>query len=220
MRHSILFALAAAAALATTATAQDNPCAAKLPRLPAAGAWSEYQADSGNFRMMYVGHEAAGERLEMAMTRTMRNGQTSNMVMQIVAPSFPYDMAQAKEVVMQMGTNPPMKMSQQMLDMMRSRLPNNQSISPEACNRLTRVGTESVTVPAGTFSTTHYRDAQDSTDVWIDTSVPFGMVKVVGSHRTIMLKAKGTGGTSGIHGTPQEMGPGMMGPPGGRRPGR
>ncbi|HET7040438.1 MAG TPA: hypothetical protein VFI13_00390, partial [Gemmatimonadales bacterium] len=205
--------------LATTAAAQDNPCSTKLPRLPAVGAWSEYQADSGNFRMMYVGHETAGERLEMAMTRTMRNGQTGNMVMQIVVPSFPYEMTQAKEVVMQMGENPPMKLSQQMLDMMRSRMPSNQSISPEACNRLARVGSESVTVPAGTFSTTHYRDAQDSTDVWIDTSVPFGMVKVVARHGTIMLKAKGTGGTTGIHGTPQEMGPGMMGPQGGRRPG-
>jgi hypothetical protein len=171
--------------------------------------------------MLYVGHEAAGERLEMAMNRPMRNGQTGAMVMQLVVPAFPYDMAQAKEVVMQMGENPPMKMSQQMMDMMRSRLPSNQQLSPEACNRLARVGTESVTVPAGTFSTTHYRDAQDSTDVWINPDVPFGMVKVVAAHgRSIVLKAKGTGGTSGIHGTPQEMGPGMMGPPGGRRPGR
>lgn len=216
MRHPILLSLTAAAVLVTAATAQDNPCATKLPRLPASGAWSEYQSDSSSFRMLFVGHEAAGERLEMTMNRTMRNGQTGNMVMQIVVPAFPYDMAQAKEVVMQMGDNPPMKMSQQMMDMMRSRMPSSQSISPEACNRLSLVGHESVTVPAGSFQTSHYRDAQDSTDVWISPDVPFGMVKVIAPHGSMMLKAKGTGGTSGIHGTPQEMAPGMMGP-GGRR---
>lgn len=219
MRQPILLSLTAAAVLVTPGAAQDNPCASKMPRLPAAGAWSEYQADSSSFRMLYVGHEAAGERLEMTMNRAMRNGQMGTMVMQLVVPAFPYEMSQAKEVVMQMGDNPPMKMSQQMMDMMRSRMPSNEQLSPEACNRLVRVGSESVTVPAGTFSTTHYRDAQDSTDVWINPDVAFGMVKVVARHgRTIMLKAKGTGGTSGIHGTPQEMGPGMMGPPGGRRP--
>jgi hypothetical protein len=215
MRHQILLSLTAAAVLATTAVAQDNPCASKGPRLPAVGAWSEYQADSGNFKMLYVAHEAAGERLEMAMNRTMR-GQVVNAVIQLVVPSFPYDMAQAKEVVMQNGTNPPMKLSDQMLGMMRSRLPQNNQLSPEACNRLTLVGHESITVPAGTFPTSHYRDAQDSTDVWIDADVPFGMVKVVARHGTIMLKAKGTGGHTAITGTPQEMGPGMMG----RQPGR
>jgi hypothetical protein len=178
MRRSLFLSLTAAVALATSGAAQAGPCAGKMPRLPASGAWSEYQSDSSSFRMLYVGHESAGERLEMAMNRPTRNGQMGSMVMQIVVPAFPYDMAQAKEVVMQMGENPPMKMSQQMMDMMRSRLPNNQQLSPEACNRLTRVGTESVTVPAGTFSTTHYRDAQDSTDVWIFVSSSVGEANV------------------------------------------
>jgi hypothetical protein len=221
MRHPILLTLTAAAVLATSASAQ-SPCAGKIPKLPASGSWAEYVADSGgnNFRMTYIGHEAAGERLEMAMSRVSRNGQPMNMVMQLVVPSFPYEMADAKEVVMQNGDQPPMKLSEQMLGMMRSRLPNNQSLSPEACNRLTLVGRESVTVPAGTFSASHYRDAQDSTDVWINTDTPFGMIKVVSRHGGMQLKGKGTGGVSGIHGTPQEMGPGMMGPggPGGRRP--
>ena len=218
MRRILSLAVAAALVAAAPVAAQSNPCADKGPRLPAAGGWAEYHSDSGDFKMMYVGHETAGERIEMAMSRTMRNGETTNMVMQMVVPSFPYQMSQMTEMVMQMGDQPPMKMSGQMLDMMRQRAPDRMAMSPDMCARLTKVGTESVTVPAGTFSTTHYRDAQSGTDVWVDPAVPFGAVKVVSSQTTLVLKAKGTGGTTGIRGTPQEMGPGMMGPPGGRRP--
>lgn len=219
MRRTLTLALAATLVGAAAATAQSNACADKGPKLPAAGGWAEYHADSGDFKMMYIGHETAGERIEMAMNRTMRNGEATNVVMQLVVPAFPYQMAQASEMVMQMGDRPPMKVSGQMLDMMRQRAPDQSALSPDLCARLTKVGTESVTVPAGTFSTTHYRDAQTNTDVWVDPSVPFGAVKVVSPHTTMVLKAKGTGGTTGIRGTPQEMGPGMMGPPGGRRPG-
>lgn len=218
MRRTLSLALVAAVVAAAPVAAQDNACATKGPKLPAAGGWAEYHADSGDFKMMYVGHETAGERIEMAMTRTMRNGETANMVMQVVVPSFPYQMAQASEMVMQMGDRPPMKVSGQMLEMMRQRAPDRSGLSPDVCARLTKVGTESVTVPAGTFSTTHYRDAQTNTDVWVDPGVPFGAVKVTSPNMTMVLKGRGTGGTTGIHGTPQEMGPGMMGPPGGRRP--
>jgi hypothetical protein len=109
-----------------------------------------------------------------------------------------------------------MKMSGSMLAMMRSRMPASDQLSAEVCGRLVTVGRESITVPAGTFSTTHYRDAQSGTDVWIDKGVPFGMVKVINGTRTMVLSDKGTGGHTAITGTPQEMGAGMMG----RQPGR
>ena len=218
MRRLPSLALAAVLAAAPV-YAQANPCATKAPKLPAAGGWSEYQADSGDFRLLYLGHETAGERIEMTATRTMRNGQAGHMVMQVVVDGWPYEMTEAKEVVMQMGDNPPMKMSEQMLAMMRSRMPaNREGLTREMCGRMAEVGTESVTVPAGTFRTTHYRDTQGGADVWISQDVPFGMVKAVSAQGTIQLKAKGTGGASQVHGTPQEMGPGMMGPRGGRRP--
>ena len=209
-----------AALVAAPAAAQSNPCADRGARLPAAGAWASYSADSGDFKLLYLGHESTGDRLEMTASRvSRRSGQPTTMVMQMVVPSYPYEMDQVSELVMQMEGQPPMKMSGDMLNMMRSRMPRNQNtLAPDACNRMTKVGTESVTVPAGTFSTTHYRDTQSNTDVWVDPAVPFGMVKVVSGARTVVLKEKGTGARSAITGTPQEMGPGMMGPPGGRRP--
>lgn len=45
------------------------------------------------------------------------------------------------------------------------------------------VGTESITVPAGTFSCEHWHNDKTNSDVWTsDKVVPFGMVKSVSSH--------------------------------------
>lgn len=219
MRRPLLLALTALTVAAAPLAAQDASCAAKGPKLPAAGGWAEYQTDSGSIRIAYLGHETAGERIEMSMTRPPRGNRPGGpMVMQVVVPGFPYEMSDAQEVVMQMGDQPPMKMGAQMLGMMRGRMPNASQINAEQCARLTKVGEESVTVPAGTFRTTHWRDAERNTDVWVAQNVPFGMVKVVNEGRTVVLAGQGTGATSKITGTPMEMGPGMMGPPGGRPP--
>lgn len=219
MRSPFLLAATALTVLAAPLAAQGNACAERGAKLPAVGAWASYSSDSGDFKLLYLGHESAGDRLEMTASRmSRRSGQPTTATMQMVVPGFPYEMDQVSEMVMQMDGQPPMKMSGQMLEMMRSRMPRNQNtLAPDACARMTKVGTESVTVPAGTFSTTHYRDAQSGTDVWVDPAVPFGMVKVVSGNRTVVLKERGTGGHTAITGTPQEM-PGMMGPPPGGRP--
>jgi hypothetical protein len=215
MRRSLFLSLTAAAVLATSGAAQAGPCGDKIPKLPTAGNWVRYHSDSsGDIKMLYLGHETGGERLEMTVNRTERNGRQMNGIVQMVVPGYPYEMTQVTEMVMQMGDQPPMKMSGQMLSMMRSRMPANNQLSADACGRLVVVGRESITVPAGTFSTTHYRDAQSGTDVWVDKSVPFGMVKVINGGRTMVLADKGTGGHTAITGTPQEMGAGMRGGPG------
>lgn len=218
MRRLVPLALASAV-LAAPVAAQSNPCGDKGPKLPAAGGWASYHADSSDFKMLFVGHESGGDRVELAMTRVGRDGQPRPVVMQVVVPGFPYNMSQATEMVMQGEGRPPMKVSGQMMQMMTSRMPQNQQgLTPEQCAALTVVGRESVTVPAGTFQTTHMRDAQHGVDVWVDPGVPFGTVKVVSQAHTLVLTGSGTGGKTAIVGTPQEMGPGMMGPPGGRRP--
>jgi hypothetical protein len=219
MRSPFLLAFTALAVAAAPLAAQaGNACAAKGPKLPAAGGWAEYQTDRGTLRMSYIAHETAGERLEMSVT-----GERGSMVMQMVVPGFPYEMTDVKEVVMQQAGQPPMRMNEQMLGMMRGRMPNGSQVSNETCARMTEVGKERITVPAGTFETTHYRDSTGSNDVWVSASIPFGMVKAshqnASTHQTetVVLAGSGRGATSKITGTPQEM-PGMMGPPPGGRP--
>jgi hypothetical protein len=50
------------------------------------------------------------------------------------------------------------------------------------------VGNESVTVPAGTFDTVHWRNDKKNSDIWISDKVsPFGMVKEVSPDSSMVL---------------------------------
>ena len=212
MRRPFLFVLTALAVAASPLTAQGRACAARGAKLPATGSWAEYNTSEGTMRMAYLAKETAGERIELSVT-----GRRGAMVMQMVVPNYPYEMSDIQEMVMQQEGQPPMKMSAQMLGMMRSRMPNGSQVSEASCGRMIEVAKERITVPAGSFQTTHYRDSTGGTDVWVTASIPFGMVKVVTGDRTVELLGSGTGATTKITGTPQEM-PGMGGPPPGRRP--
>ena len=70
------------------------------------------------------------------------------------------------------------------------------------------VGTETVTVPAGTFTCQHYRKQEQERhrDMWISTQVtPYAMVKMTGPDMTMVLKKVLTNETSHIKGEPQKM---------------
>src|SRR5688572_22737658 len=139
---SSLLTLAALALLgAAPLAAQGASCAARGAKLPAAGAWAEYKTAEGNMRMVYLAKESAGERLEMSMS-----GQRGAMVMQMVVPGYPYEMTQIKELVMQRDGEPPMRLPESMLSMMRSRMPNASQVSEASCARMTEVGKERITV--------------------------------------------------------------------------
>jgi hypothetical protein len=50
------------------------------------------------------------------------------------------------------------------------------------------VGSDTITVPAGTFSCEHWRNDKNSDDLWTsDKVVPFGMVKQVGPNSAMVL---------------------------------
>jgi hypothetical protein len=50
------------------------------------------------------------------------------------------------------------------------------------------VGTETITVPAGTFSCDHYRNDTKNSDVWVSEKVsPYGMIKEVSPDSTMVL---------------------------------
>jgi hypothetical protein len=76
------------------------------------------------------------------------------------------------------------------------------------------VGTESVTVPAGTFECEHYQNKSErgTADVWFTTKVsPYGMVKMTSPDQSMVLEKVLTNETSQIKGEPQKMNfPGMQ----------
>ncbi|HEY2456129.1 MAG TPA: hypothetical protein VGI13_02415 [Candidatus Acidoferrum sp.] len=58
----------------------------------------------------------------------------------------------------------------------------------ESLNELHSLGTEMITVPAGTFSCEHWRNDKKNSDVWTSDKVtPFGMVKEVGPDSSMVL---------------------------------
>jgi hypothetical protein len=79
-------------------------------------------------------------------------------------------------------------------------VPPGRSVSPKQMGA-TDVGTESVTVPAGTFSAHHYQMAHagDGIDWWIADAIPGGLVKMSGRSRgggALQLQAYGTNATT------------------------
>ena len=73
------------------------------------------------------------------------------------------------------------------------------------------VGTESVTVPAGTFSCEHWSKDDGKGDVWASSKIsPMGMVKSVEDGRTMVLVKQISDAKTHIKGTPMKFDPQMM----------
>ena len=73
------------------------------------------------------------------------------------------------------------------------------------------VGTESVTVPAGTFSCTHYRMKDGTGDAWISDKVgPWGLVKSQSKDSSLVLAKVITDAKDRITGTPTKFDPTQM----------
>jgi hypothetical protein len=73
------------------------------------------------------------------------------------------------------------------------------------------VGTESITVPAGTFSCQHWKKDQGVGDVWVSDKVsPMGMIKAVNPGDTMVLVKVLSGATDHITGPVTKLDPQMM----------
>lgn len=66
---------------------------------------------------------------------------------------------------------------------------------------IVHVGTETITVPAGTYSCEHYRASDGSTDAWVSEKIsPWGLVKSVSKDSTMVLTKQITDAKSKITG--------------------
>lgn len=177
------------------------------------GQWAEYSVtvpEMGDqpfqIRMAIVGEEAKDGTPHYWYEMKMDTPQ-GKMIVQSLVPGWPYEQAQIAGMIMKAGDQPAMRMSDQMIGMMAAQTeqsPGERVI--EDCENAERVGTESVTVAAGTFDAVHIRSTADgNTDVWVSGDVPFGMVRMESSEGQMELVGHGDGATSSITETPQEM---------------
>lgn len=184
---------------------------------PTVGSGAEYLVNAKGKEMdvaiVALGKEDVGGSpgfwMEQRMTSTELGGE---MVMKSLIVATGPD-AGIKRMIMQRPGQPPMEMPAMMTAMMQqhqSHTPVSGSVSTERSvgDRGELVGTESVTVPAGTFNCQHYRKQEQNgpVDMWISTDVsPYALVKMTGADMSMVLKKTLTNETSHIKGEPQKM---------------
>jgi hypothetical protein len=207
---SVIFGLAGSG----PALAQ-NTCLEQV-KFPEVGRWAEYKAkyqnDAYTFRYSVVGTEArSGKDLRWVEMQMAGSEQAKNLVYQMLVPASFAEMDQVQEVIFKSGTQPAMKVSGQMLEMIRGQL-EKQSFLKDVCAGVSLVGRESTTVPAGKFETLHFHSAEHGADSWVSPEVPFSLVKTTGKQFQMELAAHGDGARPSITEKPQELG-GMGGRP-------
>jgi hypothetical protein len=116
----------------------------------------------------------------------------------------PADFKFHKMVFVMPGSTQPMEM-----DMEHSKA--GRDAMDEKLDKWHSVGTESVTVPAGTFSCEHWSKDDGKGDVWASSKIsPMGMVKSVEDGRTMVLVKQISDAETHIKGTPMKFDPQMM----------
>jgi len=206
----------AALALATPLAAQMfGP---KTPTLsgiwhPVVGAGAAYETTKdgkkNELEILIVGKEDVDGKpafwLEMAMT----DQRTSQPVYVKTLMSVSDNSIISTRMVMQMPGQPdPMEMDLSTNPMGRGM---KQTTPVTIADKAEVVGTESVTVPAGTFSCTHFRMKDGSGDAWVSDKVsPWGLVKSQGKDSSTVLAKIITDAKDHITGTPKKFDMGQM----------
>ncbi len=183
---------------------------------PVVGSGGQYEITTKDGKMdmavAVVGKEsvegADGYWMETRVMSGKGEGMISKMLL-VVGGSSPG----IKRMIMQMPGRPPMEMPMGMMSGMMKNMPKPDTSGGEH-PRGTMLGTESITVPAGTFVCEHYQDKAErgTTDVWASAKVsPYGAVKATTPDSTMVLTKVLTNETSQIKGEPQKMNfPGMQ----------
>jgi len=185
---------------------------------PVVGGWSEYQMTSkgeppSKMKMAVVGKEGDSYWYETVM----ETKQEGRIITKMLVSGDPEDPKNLKRMIIKTGNEPAMEMSVQMM--------GHGSKGQGQPGKMIDKGTETIKVPAGTFTTKHlqYQDPEGITDTWVYKDVsPYGMIKSQSKNFEMVLIGYGTGAKTLITEKPQkfEM-PGMhRGVPKGGKPGK
>ena len=207
-------ALALAFGLAAPAQEIGGPPPAGPPELPGAfkpvvGSGAQYELSTEkekNMRCAYVvvGKEKVGGDEGYWLEMRFEVGEEGSMLMKqlIVAHG---DKTTIKRMLFQAPGQPPMEMP---VGVMAAVMKQDREGAAEKEPVLgKKLGTETVTVPAGTFLCQHYRAQSEkgTMDVWVSPKVsPYGMVKMVSQEMTMTLEKILTHQTSQMKGSPEK----------------
>lgn len=205
-------------AVAASAAAQFGHRGPQAPQIPTAfkpvvGSGAEYQftgkKENADFAYAVVGKEQVdgkdGYWLEIRINNAKNmKGEMVMKELMVINGSQP----EIKRMITQPPGRPPMEMPSAMLGMIRSHTPKAIGGDEKTGGPGEKVGTETITVPAGTFECDHYRTEEEGSpvDLWISSKVsPYGVVKMVNKDATMVLQKVLTNETSHIKGEPQKL---------------
>jgi hypothetical protein len=203
---------------ATNAPAQTGRPQIPTPKgifNPVVGSGAEYETDRKDgtkmtFEIAVVGKDSAEGKdaywFEVAMNDP-RMGPVAVKELLVVDGNTSHP----TRMVVQMPSRGPMEMPMGA----GGRMPMAQPPPEDIRDKADDLGSESVTVPAGTFTCEHYRGKDnDGTDVWVSKEVPpYGLVKMVDKNKdqTVVLTRIDKSYQDKITGTPTPFNPMMMG---------
>jgi hypothetical protein len=194
---------------AVPVSGQDIAALCRETRTFTNGQWASYRGvdrnDTTTTRFAIVGTEGTRLWWEMSITSSRRR-QDGTMIMQALVSDLGTLQPRFHAMVIKSGDRPAQRMPDQMVQMMSSRMGTNMSTeAAKQCEQGQVIGTESITVPAGTFRALHVKTGD--TESWFAREVPFGMVRVKASNGGLMeLTSFGRDAKSLITETPQVMG--------------
>lgn len=185
----------------------------KMPGMsnPVVGSGAEYQMTTKGKDMdvawAIVGKEDVNGSPGLWMETRMRGTDVGGeMVMKMLIVTTGPDTGM-KRMIMQQPGQAPMEMTGMMMGFMKGGQPQASSAGGKA-DFGELVGTETITVPAGTFVCQHYRkqDKGGNVDYWVSDQVtPYAVAKMTSQDVTMVLKKTLTDETSHIKGEPQKL---------------
>ena len=212
--HRVIITMLLAITLAPPVAARDLAEICKKVGELTVGQWADYHNDvpfveSLNSRYAIVGEKTVDGTPHFWLELNIAN-PVLNTIMQMLIPGYPYPPQGISGLIMQLAPDLVMEYSKEMAGSMSSQGGDNLSApTAQACNESEIVGTESVTVPAGTFQAVHVkaRLGGGKMDIWISDEVPFGIVKFADEDGYgLQLLAHGMDAKSSITGTPMKFG--------------
>ncbi len=174
---------------------------------PIVGEGAEYEmqsakGDKTDMQIAVVGKESVDGKDAYWYETSLNRGNGQMIIKQLMVLNGPD--TQISRMIMQMPGRPPMEMPTQMM---------HQDRAPQTADVRTGgedLGSETITVPAGTFTCQHYR-AKSGGEVWVSQKVsPYGLVKSKSNDSSMELIKVITGAKDQITGTPQPFNPQMM----------
>lgn len=209
-------------AFASVAGAQAGPLAGAvgpLPRglfNPIVGSGAQYEVQPNGKDKMTVEIDVVGKESVNGKDgywfETAFDSKMGQMLMKMLMVSDGANSTIAK-MIMQMAGGQPMELPSQMIGQRAQQ-------AADIRDKAEKVGSESVTTPAGTFTADHYRMKDGSGDFWLSEKVsPYGLIKGQGKDFNMVLTKVVTNATDKITGTPVPFDPRLMLPGGaGGRP--